>query len=177
MQAATPFQILQDIDQRCRRNALGLPTGARVEEDWVGIGFQLKGQRLVAKMSDVAEIISPPATIRVPGVKNWVKGLANVRGMLMPILDMGAFLQSEAKIKRNQARILVINKDSLVAGLQVEEVFGLRRFKPGMRSESAHEGMGTLRPYLDGVFTDDATQWSVFSIEKLVKHEPFLRVV
>lgn len=177
MEASTPFQILQDLDQRCRAQAKGLPTGAQVEDDWVGIGFRLHGQRLVAKMSDIAEILSPPETIRVPGVKNWVKGLANVRGNLMPILDMDMFLQSPNSGAAVDKRILIINKHNVVAGLLVQEVFGLRRFKPEMKSNVKVKEMGTLNPYLEGVFSDNDAQWNIFSIKKLVDHEPFLRVV
>ncbi|MCK4709471.1 MAG: chemotaxis protein CheW, partial [Gammaproteobacteria bacterium] len=70
----SPFAVLQEYDQRCRANALGLPVGEIVEDDWVGIGFSLNGKQLVAKMDDVTEILPPPETIRVPGVQAWVKG-------------------------------------------------------------------------------------------------------
>ncbi len=177
MVATTPFELLQDIDHQCRVNARGLPSGTKVAEDWVGIGFRLNGQKLIAAMSEVAEILPPPGTIRVPGVKTWVKGLANVRGTLMPILDMNLYLNGDYIDSASQRRILVINRHDVVAGLLVEEVFGLRRFKPESKQQSDAGGMGVLKPYLDGVFNDEQSQWNVFSIEKLVNHEQFLKVV
>lgn len=177
MGASTPFEILQEIDQRCRSNSKGLPTGAKIVEDWVGIGFLLNGKKLVAQMSDIAEILPPPETIRVPGVLGWVKGLANVRGTLLPILDMNTFLQSGKRESNDDNRVLIINKQNLVAGLLVEEVFGLRRFKPEMQKEVEFTDMGLLEPYLNGVFSDEESQWNIFSIEKLVNHEQFLKVV
>ena len=177
MASASPFQLLQDLDQRCRRSAKGLPTGAQVEDDWVGIGFMLDGKRLIARMSDIAEIITPPATIRVPGVQQWVTGLANVRGTLMPILDMEVFLNSQQRGTSESNRVLIINKHSVVAGLKVHEVFGLRRFKPELISTEPVSEMGNLGPYLEGSYTEDTTMWNIFSIDKLVKHEHFLKVV
>lgn len=177
MVAGTPFELLQDIDQRCRLNAKGLPTGTRVVEDWIGIGFTLTGKKLVAKMDDVAEILPPPETIRVPGVLGWVKGLANVRGTLMPILDMNVFLKGKINNPAKEQRILVINKHNVVAGLLVEEVFGLRRFKPEMKAEEVSSDMGLLEPYLEGAFTDEQDLWNIISFEKLVSHEQFLKVV
>ncbi len=177
MPVSSPFEILHDVDQRCRHHAKGLPTGTQVVEDWVGIGFRLNGQRLIANMGEITEILPPPGTIRVPGVKTWVRGLANVRGTLMPILDMNLFLQGDYIDSAAERRILVINKHSVVAGLLVEEVFGLRRFKPELKQQSNEGEMGTLQPYLDGVFSDDQSLWNIFSIEKLVNHEQFLKVV
>jgi twitching motility protein PilI len=177
MLATSPFELLQDIDQRCRTYSVGLPTGAKVVDDWVGIGFRLNGQRLIAGMNEVAEILPPPRTIRVPGVRAWVKGLANVRGTLMPILDMNLFLHGDYIDSASERRILVINKHNVVAGLLVEEVFGLKRFKPEMKNKTSAEGMGILEPYLDGTFNDEQSQWNIFSIEKLVNHDQFLKVV
>jgi len=173
----SPFALLLQYDQRCRANARGLPTGEIVEDDWVGIGFVLEGKPLLAKMSDVTEILPPPDTIRVPGVKSWVCGIANVRGTLMPILDMKAFLYGEPARQKKESRVLVINKHNIMAGLLVEEVSGMRRFKPEAKKQTAVAEMGNLEPYLDGVFNDAQTQWNVFSVEKLVTNDRFLKVV
>jgi twitching motility protein PilI len=175
--AATPFALLQDIDQRCRDNARGLPTGKKVVDDWTGIGFKLVGTRLIAPMSEVAEILPPPDCIRVPRVLNWVVGLANVRGNLMPVLDMNIFLQSKPIDRKNESRVLIVDRDGVVAALLVEEVFGLRRFKPEMRHQADSSSMGLLEPYLEGAFDDNQDQWRVFSMDKLIHHEQFLKVV
>jgi twitching motility protein PilI len=177
MSATSPFELLQDYDQRCRQNAKGLPTGTKVIADWVGIGFKLAGTRLIAPMSEVAEILPPPETIRVPGVLSWVKGLANIRGNLMPVLDMNKFLNSHAIDKRDDSRVLIIDRSGVVAALLVEEVFGLRRFKPDMRKDLDVSENGPLEPYLDGVFIDDQNEWFIFSVDRLVQHEQFLKVV
>lgn len=177
MAVISPFARLQDIDKRCRENARGLPTDRKVEDNWIGIGFKLCGHRLVAKMSEVNEILPPPDTIRVPGVLPWVKGLANVRGTLMPILDMKAYLTGDKLSSAVERRILIINQQEILAGLMVEEVYGLRRFRPEMRVGETAPDMGGLKPYLDGSFQDDQTQWNVFSMQRLVEHEHFLKVV
>lgn len=177
MGSSSPFQVLLDYDQRCRVNARGLPKGPVVEKDWVGIGFSLGGKKLVAKMSDVTEILPIPATVRVPGVQSWVRGIANIRGNLLPVLDMKAYLTGAFSDSAKERRILVINKQNVVAGLLVEEVFGMRRFKPDLLKEPATQDMGALEPYLEGVFNDAQFQWRVFSMEKLVTHEKFLRLV
>lgn len=177
MSSVSPFEVLQEFDQRCRANARGLPAGDPEENDWVGIGFSLCGKHLVAKMADVTEILPPPETIRVPGVQEWVTGLANIRGTLLPILDMGLYLNGVITRPGSDCRVLIINKNDVMAGLLVEEVFGMRRFKPELKIESSLPEMEKLDPYLDGFFSEAQYKWSVFDVEKLVGHERFLRVV
>lgn len=177
MAITSPFDLLQSLDQRCRQNATGLPVNSSVVEDWIGIGFQINGVPLLAKMEDVSEILPPPKTIRVPGVKHWVKGLANVRGSLMPVLDMNAFLNDSDTSEKKENRILIINKLGVAAGLLVEEVYGLRRFKPAEQLDENATDVGVVGLYLGGAFVDQVRRWNVFRVDKLVKNEQFIRVV
>lgn len=177
MTQVSPFLILKDFDKRCRANARGLPKGQVVESDWVGIGFSLQGKHLIAKMADITEILPPPETIRVPGVKSWVKGLANVRGTLLPVLDMEAYLEGTFTPIGNNSRVLIINKNNVMAGLLVKEVFGMRRFKPELKIDSNPDGLGDLAPYMAGMFKDSQYDWNIFDVAKLVDHDRFLQVV
>jgi len=95
MATRSPYSVLQDVEQRCRAHARGLPAGEQVDGDWVGIGFDLCGETLIARMSEINEILPPPETIRIPGVLPWVRGLANVRGSLIPVVDVQALLSGE----------------------------------------------------------------------------------
>ena len=177
MSITSPFDLLSSLDGRCRTNSSGLPVARAVVDDWIGIGFTINNIPLLAKMDDISEILPPPETIRVPGVMHWVLGLANIRGSLMPVLDMNAFINGKATEIRKESRILIINKKGLIAGLLVDEVYGLRRFKPNEHQQVVNPEAGSIGEYLAGKFVDQVHRWDVFSVEKLVKAEKFLRVV
>ena len=177
MPITSPFELLTKLDHRWRNNSCGLPVATEVIDDWIGIGFAINEVPLLAKMDDVSEILPPPETIRVPGVTHWVKGLANIRGSLMPVLDMNEFLYGKPTKIRKESRILVINKLGVVAALLVDEVYGLRRFKPEERQQNVNQETGSIGTYLAGTFVDQVRRWNIFSVEKLARTEHFLRVV
>ncbi len=177
MAITSPFELLSTLDARWRRNSTGLPVAKAVVDDWIGIGFSINQIALLAKMDDVTEILPPPATIRVPGVTHWVKGLANIRGNLMPVLDMNGFLYGKPTEIRKESRILIINKLGVVAALLVDEVYGLRRFKPEEHEKKNQPDTGSMADYLTGTFADQVRRWNVFSVEKLARADQFLRVV
>ena len=54
---ASPFSVLKDIAQRSRALAVGLPEQQEAVELWNGIGFILAGERYVAPMGEVTEIL------------------------------------------------------------------------------------------------------------------------
>jgi twitching motility protein PilI len=177
MSIVSPYELLKQLDARCRVNSSGLPVARGVIEDWLGIGFAINDMPLLARMDEVEEILPMPETIRVPGVKSWVIGLANIRGSLMPVLDMNGYLNSTSTQIRKESRILIVNNQGVLAALLVDEVFGLRRFKPEEHREETVPDAGTLGNYLSGVFIDQVRRWSVFNVEKLTRAEHFLRVV
>jgi chemotaxis signal transduction protein len=65
----------------------------------------------------------------------------------------------------------------VVAGLLVDEVYGLRRFKPEEHQQNKNQEAGSLGQYLAGTFVDHVRSWNVFSVERLARTEHFLRVV
>ena len=143
----------------------------------MGIGFSLDGVSLVARMDEVSEILAPPETIRVPGVRQWIKGLANVRGSLMPVIDLKRFLLGRGAAPAKDSRVLIINKAGLDAALLVDQVHGMRRFKQDELQDKVTVELGHLQDYLTGQFDSKGQLWNVFSMEKLVADEKFLLVV
>lgn len=41
MPITSPFEILNKLDARFRRNSSGLPVAKAVVDDWIGIGFAI----------------------------------------------------------------------------------------------------------------------------------------
>jgi twitching motility protein PilI len=90
---------------------------------------------------------------------------------------MNSFLFGQDTKLRKESRILIINQMGLVAGLLVDEVYGLRRFKPEECRDEIGPDAGPVRDYLSGTFVDRIQRWNVFSVDKLVNTERFIRVV
>ena len=51
------YQALLDLAQLSRSNARGLPAQVDVKPHWSGVGFSLLGQRFVAPMGDISEML------------------------------------------------------------------------------------------------------------------------
>ena len=77
----TAFELLLEIDQRCRSLAAGLVADPVKAQAWSGIGFRIGEQCFVAPMGEIAEILHEPRFTLLPGVKSWVRGVANLRGL------------------------------------------------------------------------------------------------
>ena len=171
----TPFQILLEIDQRCRALAAGLPLQQAAAQTWSGIGFRMGERLFVAPMGEVGEVLHEPRYTLLPGVKSWVKGVANVRGRLLPVMDLCGFFGNELSPLRKQRRVLVVDHNEVFAGLTVDEVFGMQHFVVDTFSEQLPPLEASIEPFIHGLFQREHA-WLVFSPHALAQHPAFLDV-
>ena len=59
-ESQTAFELLLDIDRRCRLLAADLPSQETRLQRWSGIGFRLGEHWYVAPMGEVAEVLHEP---------------------------------------------------------------------------------------------------------------------
>lgn len=176
-QTQQPILLLKEIERRSRVNAKPLPQQKEIAEEWVGIGFRVEDFRLVATMGEVIEILSMPKLSRVPGVKPWVLGIANVRGNLLPIMDLAGFLHGRrTSTTRKSSRVLVLQYDGMLAGLLVDEVLGLRHFDRQSRESRMPSPDMAILPYLECAYEAAGEYWGLFSMSRLAQSPLFMQV-
>lgn len=174
--SSAPYARLADYLARCRDTALALPARQDVVQYWSGIGFQLDGRRYVAPLEQVSEILTPPSYTRVPGVRSWMKGVANVRGRLMAVMDLTGFLDKQTEAQARRRRLLVIDQGELYTGLTVDDVFGMQHFDVETFVDAPQDLDQAVQPYVQGAYSRNNEQWPVFSLEALAGDPRFLQV-
>ena len=159
----TAFELLLTIDQRCRQRAANLPTSGPRVQTWSGIGFRLAQSWYVAPLGEIVEVLHEPRATTMPGVKPWVVGVANLRGRLLPLMDLCGYFGHELSAVRKQRRVLVVDTQDIYAGLVVDEVCGLQHFALHSLDLALPAFMEpAITPYIQGHFHREQA-WSVFS--------------
>ncbi len=170
------FDLLCNIETRSRGKAMGLPQQEEVRQSWSGIGFRMGDVRLIAPFGDVTEILTLPALTKIPSARPWVMGLSNVRGTLLPILDLGMFIEGRKTILQPSVRLMVINQKGVMAGVVVDEVFGLRHFYEEEQTEMFPQISRKLMDYLGGAYQQNEIYWGIFSMLHLCQDPQFAEV-
>jgi len=171
-----PFELLRELERRSRAAAVGAHGDEAGLVEWVGVGFRLGPERFVVPRDEVREVLMVPAAItRVPGAKSWVRGVANVRGHLLPLVDLREFLGSGVGGNERSARALVVNSNEFPVGLVVDEVFGFRRFVDRELAAEAPATVIRADRFLTGSFRRGGEVWPVFSLTHLLEARDFQR--
>ena len=169
-----PFELLQELERRGRALSADAGRADSAEQEWVGVALRMAGELYLAAREETREVLSVPAAItRVPGAKAWIQGIANVRGQLLPIIDLRHFLGSGVTPTTRNTRILVVNHREIPAGLLVDEVLGFRRFAESEFTGDAPPTVARCERYLAGAFRRGEEQWPVLTLRAILESPAF----
>lgn len=101
-------------------------TGAEVEEFVQMISFSIGSERFGVEILVVQEIIMMSAVTEIPNAPDFVEGVINLRGNIIPVLDLRKRLRLRGyrEVVRHQpgTRILVVEIEGNVTGFIVDAV-------------------------------------------------------
>jgi twitching motility protein PilI len=171
-----PFELLKELERRSRPAVAGAPAEGSVGQEWVGVALRMGGETFLVAREETREVLGLPAVVtRIPGTKPWVRGLANVRGQLLPMLDLRLFLGSGSTPPGRNTRVVVVNHRDIPAGLIVDEVLGFRRFAEREFNVEPPPTVIRCDSFLAGAFRRGGEVWPVLSLKSLVESESFLQ--
>jgi twitching motility protein PilI len=170
MNDKAPFATLLSLAERSNQLQGELPPRENAQKLWAGLGFSLLGQRFVVPLDEVAETMRVPQATRLPGVKEFVIGIGNVRGRLMAILDLAVFFGRLSELSMNQRRVLAVEDEEQYFGFIIDESLGMQHFPNDAFEEVVEEIDELFKPYVRGAYHIAGTQWPVLSLTALAEH-------
>src|SRR3546814_16980386 len=69
-----------------------------------------------------------PQVTPVPGSQPWMLGVANIRGNLLPTVDLKQFLEGERTVLHESQRVLIVRQPGGDVAVTIDELFGQRSF-------------------------------------------------
>ena len=171
-----PFQVLQHLSDVYAANAKPLPAEKEEIETRTIVCFSILGNNMAVSLEEVTEILERQHCTLLPRVKRWVKGLANVRGRLLPVIDFAEFLQGSLSSHPKHQRILVLETGGLYVGLQVDQVYGMEHFPVHNYVSQAKNIPEVLADCIQGSFVVDGEEWPLLRPPYLINNEKFMNV-
>lgn len=171
-----PFELLKEIERRSLQAHSGKSDGGAIPAEWVGVGFRIGEEQFVASREQVREVLMlPEAMTRVPGARRWVLGIANLRGHLLPLVDVKLLLGSGRTTLRRSTRVISVNHREVPAGLVVDEVLGFRRFMDHEFTSKWPQTIVRCDRFLSGAYQRNEETWPAFNLVDFVESNLFLQ--
>jgi purine-binding chemotaxis protein CheW len=105
--------------------------------------FDVGGQRFAVPLGAVREVFNLGPLTPVPTAPGAVAGVTNLRGQVVPVLDLALLLEVGLHRLRLGDPAVLVEADGVRAALLVERVVGIRR-RPGAGAAPLPEQPATL---------------------------------
>jgi len=140
--------------------------------------FILGEMKYAIELPKIREILTYPEIITaLPNTTDWVKGLINLRGEVVPILDVRIkFNTGEIVYDENTAVIAVITEDNRMIGIVVDKVDDVQKIDITYLSPVSDMGSAIPSKYLKGfVRLEDNQMLVIMDIETVIHKEELLK--
>lgn len=133
--------------------------------------FKLGKEEYGIDIMNVREIVPHQESIKVPNVPDFVSGIINYRGTVIPIIDLKKrFNLLDSEVNAN-TRIIVINLKEKQVGFIVDEASQTVRLDDNEIDPTPDIVAGVDRKYITGVGKIDSRLIILIDLEKVLTEE------
>jgi purine-binding chemotaxis protein CheW len=94
------------------------------------VGFQIAGQEYAFRIEQIQEIVILDQVTKTPQVPEYVEGVSNLRGSIIPIINLRKLFGLEPKPTDSETRTIVVNIGQRTMGCTVDMVSQVLRIPP-----------------------------------------------
>ncbi|MBM7855565.1 purine-binding chemotaxis protein CheW [Desulfohalotomaculum tongense] len=128
--------------------------------------FKLGDQKYALPIQETQEIIRMTEVTRIPNASYYLEGIINLRGTILPVINLNRRLGLPEKEVDEETRIVVVENNGQQVGMIVDNVLEVGRY-----SESEVEppsSMGDSADYLKGVVKKGDQLWLLLDLNNVL---------
>ncbi len=147
-----------------------------LHEDWEGtqrgryLTFLVDGESLGVEIGYVKEIVGIQPIAQLPETPAYIKGVINLRGKIIPVIDMRLKFCKQPKEYTDRTCVIVLNTKVHTAGLIVDQVTEVLRIEPDDIVPPPEQSAGA-GGYIKGIGKADGQVKLLLDTEKLLAAE------
>jgi chemotaxis signal transduction protein/chemotaxis regulatin CheY-phosphate phosphatase CheZ len=132
------------------------------------IGFLLNENEYIIPILKVQEIIKIPQITKMPGVPYYVEGITNLRGRVIPVVNLKRLLSLPEETEGN--KVIVISSGKITFGALVDNITGVVNIDEST-IEQADEFMQHSQSQIEGVARLNDRLLIILDVKKLIPTE------
>lgn len=115
------------------------------------VTFALAGEELAFPIGLVQEIVRPPVMTRVPNAPHYMDGIANLRGNILPVINLRERLGLATRDMDDATRVVVLDCEGSPTGVIVDSVSEVLHIEADIIESPPRAVAGIEGQYLRGV--------------------------
>jgi purine-binding chemotaxis protein CheW len=138
--------------------------------------FRLGDEEYGIEILKVQEIRGCDRVTRIPNAPDFINGVTNLRGVIVPIVDLRVRFAFEVDPANDRAVVIVLNLNDRVVGIVVDGVADVLSLKEEQIKPTPEVGAGLASRYLMGIGVMESRMVILVNIEKLLSRDEMAMV-
>ena len=113
--------------------------------------FQLGQQEYGIEILQAREVVGLMHTDPIPRTPEWMKGVINLRGKIIPVIDLRAKFEMEPTEPTNESCIVVVDIDGKMTGVSVDFLSGVVTLEEEQFEDSPELGNNINAEFISGI--------------------------
>jgi len=134
------------------------------------VGFIIGDEEYAVPILSIQEIIKPFSWTRVPQVPPYVMGVFNLRGAVIPLIDLRLKFGLSPKKHSDETRFIVMRHEDDVAGFVIDRLTMAIRLKKD-NIGAAPDTMSGEKSMIDGVGKEEDKIITILKVNKLLERD------
>lgn len=132
------------------------------------VTFKLANELYGIPITQVQEIIQKQQMTRLPKMPEFVEGVVNLRGKIVPVIDLRKRFNMPIAYEESEARIIVTQITNQSVGIKVDSVRGVSNLQDVTIEPLPETIRSTERAYLSGIGKMQDSIIILLNLEKLL---------
>jgi len=141
------------------------------------LSFSLGAEYYGVDILKVQEIRGYDTVTRIPDAPDWLKGVINLRGAIVPVIDLRIKFKLSSVAYNEFTVMIILNLASRVVGIVVDAVSDVTRLTPEQIKPAPEFGAGIDTRYISGLGTLDDRMLILVDIERLLHTDELAAIV
>ena len=135
------------------------------------VSFTVGKEKYGVHIGQVQEIIRMPEITHIPQTEDYIKGIINLRGNIIPIIDMRTRFNMDAKDYSELTRVIVLGILDKLVGIVVDSVSKVIELPENDIEDAPDIINGLSKEYIEGVGKMDDDMIIILDADKVLTAE------
>jgi len=132
------------------------------------VGFRLADQDYAFRIEQIQEIVIPDRITQLPQVPDYIEGVSNLRGTIIPVVSLRRLLNLPAAPVDSETRTIVVNVHPRIIGCTVDSVTQVLRIAPAEILPAPDMLTNDGGSFIDGFAKLDARLVTLLNVPQLL---------
>lgn len=131
------------------------------------VSFRVGKELFVLSITQIQEIIRPTEIVAIPRSPEFVEGVINLRGRIIPVIDLRKRFYVDAVGEANKVRIIVAEIDEMIVGLMVDAVEEVLRIDSSYLDAAPSIAVGIEQKFVQGIVKNNNQMLIMLNVNEL----------